>query len=992
METRFDYFKSITEKLLNPTVETKEHYIFLLGTSVTYTHRPESPEKCYFRGETFSYAAQVTSKILGEEFEVNRNDEDYRNHHPDNYKAETEDQIKQKELQQKIDYRNAQALNTNSVYYAHPYQSASVDVINGADLMGNEAGHRIAKGLLVALAAIAQGKTNLKISGFSRGAVESIVLTHELARVKKMLEEDLMKPEKERCSLGEIICNSDSVPGYFTLRNKNSYTSDSLSKLVDIRKQNQDEELKLILLERMRALDVNLFALDPVPGHDSNLVGKVIDWEEKKYFYEEQPEFVTKKQVFLQKHETSYCFKPILPKDMPYEVIPGCHGTADGNQRDHNNTNIPEITIKKKKSKTESKEKRARVAHAQNLVLHRWFDSAFPHVELNEKIELGHPELDKVSNKYFQNVSERNQILLKYYDNILINMPAYEHLNTCSYTGLGSYGAIRQVFYHSPAPAAITELDAHGNGKHFINREHAKLYLESIIGKFDFYNLSAYEQLLWMKTRIDKVFEKKPLQPMINPDLESSYVEDSNNKYVFVKLLEMPKIARSSLSIMISNLAQSYLRNHFPNKEVRDEFKSTFVNTFNAIEEAANSVNVEGFAKQQAFARDLSELVHHDMTRTLLEHQDSLFYLLHDNLSQEEILMNGKRNFLNEDEIAEYEKNKMTHLINMQNLDASLEMLVTQIEEFSPYCNEDILKANWNEALRGSIRKSENDFQVLLMHMKNHISHKRKLLKTSSSEVLATIDAALTKKPAEMTDEFYGKIFPVANIKRREDQVANMSSELERTKELLAKLQAEKLAAENAKLEKQERKRQAILEAQRLEEQRQEAQRQEEQRIQEMKETSTLFSRTRYARIITMVKKTFDAFVADYINESRLDNSGFFGFLSLHRQNGRDEATTHAQNFVLADLESILDIKQYIQNTVVNQAATLNGAYRKKSFKTYLLAYYQYINEVVDIETANINVRAYMSKYVQDLEDNDINIEELYNRTFSQNELIKLRT
>ncbi len=172
------YYKDLLEKLRSENeAPKKEHYLFLLGTDVDFVHRPAAQHTQttpYIRGELFSYTAQLMTELLSE--------------------------------QQTVTIAISQKGAKN---YAHQYHSDSVDVIKGADTLGTEAGDRIAKALMLALGAVAEGKTNLSISGFSRGGVESIVLTHELDRVRKALEEDAGKPKAQRRSLAVIIKESN---------------------------------------------------------------------------------------------------------------------------------------------------------------------------------------------------------------------------------------------------------------------------------------------------------------------------------------------------------------------------------------------------------------------------------------------------------------------------------------------------------------------------------------------------------------------------------------------------------------------------------------------------------------------------------------------------------------------------------------------------------------------------------------------------------------
>ena len=371
------YYQNLINKLkADKESPEKDHHIFLLGTDVAYVDKPNDTD--YIRGETFSYAAQLTSHLLGEDKDV-------------------------------IKFQDA--IDRNSENYAHAYHSPSVDVINGADTFGKEAGDRIAKALLLALGAVAEGKDYLHLAGFSRGGVEAIVLTHELERVKTELAKDLGKDPKNRQTLAKIIAESFSVPGMSFTKHP-SYTREALMKLVNenqldvTNKRDEDEEaaLKQKLLTNLEKMRADLFVLDPVPGGNAKVIQS--GWYEKNedYFYT-LPDFVENKQEFVQQHETSNCFKPIVPRGIPYEVIPGCHGTADGNQGDDQGKPIPPEICGEKP-----------VSGAQDMVLRRWIDFTFPGENPKGKIDLGHTDLDAVANEYMAAKKDmRDVILVKNY-------------------------------------------------------------------------------------------------------------------------------------------------------------------------------------------------------------------------------------------------------------------------------------------------------------------------------------------------------------------------------------------------------------------------------------------------------------------------------------------------------------------------------------------------------------------------------------------------
>lgn len=732
------YFKDLISKLRNPSDAPKsEHHLFLLGTGVDYVDRPTDPStnKSYIRGETFSYTAQLMTHLLGEQ--------DSTVKYPD-------------------------ASNTKSPNYAHPYHSNSVDVINGADTPGFEVGDRLAKALMLALGAVAEGKTNLNISGFSRGGVESIVLTHELARVRDALEKDLAKDNlSERRTLATIIGDSKSVPGLSIIKDP-SYTRKALSDLVTNEKLQDDTELKIKLLQNLKQLQVKLFVLDPVPGGNFGKVAR-IGWQED-YFYT-LPEFVVQKHEFVQKHETSNCFKPIIPLGMPYEVIPGCHGTGDGNQFDHNGYPVPDSL------------KNRDLSGVQDLVLRRWIDFTFPQgLVMPAEIDLGHPALDPVTNAYLPaNQSVRNQQLLDNYHKIQENYPAFEWLASRNYTGLGRYMAQRQVHYHQRGNTPITDLDAHGDGKTFLNLQHVKLWMANKLKMANFFDLNLVGQVQWLKDNIEVAFKPEDLSQSV-----------SDQTHMIARLLKEKSnhpLVNESLSYLVNTVTQTYLRNHLSKFE-RAQCRDCVDNTFLTLKNAASGILVIDPVLIE-LAKSISKSISKDLTLTLLQHQNSLLSIAN-KLSREETAVLANISIPNS---AETEESPMSWLMNTQKVVEDLGLLVEQIEALEPWCDKELLKQQWIENLPGfGTTPGKISFEKSKEQLIEFIKQQQVVLLNGASRILSNIPEALENKPEEMDRDFYTFIHRFANIGRLEKIHATTEKEL-----LDSKKQVEDLLSQHSK-------------------------------------------------------------------------------------------------------------------------------------------------------------------------------------------------
>lgn len=718
------YFKALIEKLRdNSPKDSTAHHLYLLGTGVNYVDRPTNIEtdRSYIRGETFSYAAQLMTHVLGEEDSAVR--------YPD-------------------------ANNSKSPNYAHPYHSNSVDVINGADTPGFEVGDRLAKALMLALGAVAEGKTNLSVSGFSRGGVESIVLTHELKRVLDALEEDAKKEKPgEKRSLATIIQDSTSVPGLSLIKHP-SYTRSALAGLVTAEVLEDEEALKARLLTHLKALQVNLFVLDPVPGGN---VGKVvrIGWQEPSFYT--LPEFVTNRFEFVQAHETSNAFKPIIPLGMPYEVIPGCHGTGDGNQFDHNQTSVPDSFGNRD------------LSGVQDLVLRRWIDFTFKGQRaLQEPVDLGHPELDAVTNAYLPaSTAERNVQLLDNYTKIQTNYPAFKWLATRNYTGLGQYMAQRQTHFRQRGNTPISDLDIHTDGKTFLNLQHVKLWMSSKLESVNFFDMTLFEQISWLQDNIKTAFT--PI------DMSQSNVEQTHMVSRLLQDKNNHPLVKESLSYLVSMVTQTYLRNHLSLDE-RERCRTCVASSFKTLDDIEQKTVVID-AQTAEFAIELNKEIRKDVTTIVVQHQNSLVLQAIKLLEDGENIASSAVSRSSDDR-AVYERDGLAWLINTQKLVADLDRLKQQINGLEAWCIEPMLTQSWSTIVPALELSSEMPFEAIKEKFLRCISQQQELLLSRSSDVLKRLPDALETKPEELDRDFYVYIYQNAGMEKRESALLRANEEL----------------------------------------------------------------------------------------------------------------------------------------------------------------------------------------------------------------------
>lgn len=690
------YQQQLLEKLRSQDKAAKpDYYLFFLGTEVNFVAKPDTKKVApYVRGETFSFAAQLTAQLLGEEG---------------------------------VELKGP-------VHVAHAYHSTSIDVINGPNTLGDEAGDRIAKGLLLSLQAIANGQTTLNLSGFSRGGVEAIVLTHELKRVKEALEIDLGSTNKQ--SLVSILKNTSSVTGGVVRTRK--YTQEALETLLkDPIPAAEEEALKKALLSGLQQLKINLFALDPVPG-DSVLVG----WDEPTFYF--LPEFVEKRLELVQQHETSNCFKAVIPKGMPYEVIPGCHGTGDGNQFDDTGNEI-------KADKTD-------VSAVQDLVLQRWLDFMSFTIEDNERskeLVADHPALNNVAFNYLKaSPDERDQLLLSSYQRILENYPAFIFLATKCYS-TRQFGPERHILYHSSNNSIpIGDIHPHGKRETFVNKEHVSLWIKKSILAFDFNKKTFNEQMAWIKENIKYAFKE-----VVPPEAEAPEKSAQNTHELDDLMREQiknPTLLADALSMLNSTLILTYLRNHLKQEDL-ESYHQYFNETIAILKSAISAENIS--KEKKATAILFMQSIQNGLTNNLYQHSKDLLSQPHRLFDESEKIV--QQIFDHEITAEQIKQDVLSWLVNTQEYISKLINLSAQVRRLAPYCNQEELAQALKELSNSSLHYNQGEkptVNELSIRLQGVIAQSIIMLKNQGGVLLKATPELLNHKGEGLNEDFFQEI------------------------------------------------------------------------------------------------------------------------------------------------------------------------------------------------------------------------------------------
>lgn len=341
------------------------------------------------------------------------------------------------------------------------YKAQEIAVVDGPTTLGTEVGDRIARGVLAILEALHRDETEINIIAHSRGAVESILIAHELERIKNL--ESLTKD-----AITKSVC---------------PYTKTAMSAIYS-------SGLKDLDLAKIQAnvahIKLNILAVDPVPG--GNWYGvthaSYLAWRDPRFYT--LPAIVQVYEQYIYENERTRCFKPIVPKAMSSETrfslhrLPGHHGTGSGN-----------CLSQQRKAEEDS----SKTGDVQALLLLKTIDFLRSH-GVQFQVESIHRSLflavtnllDVSDERAYQ--KEKEALLLHLYKRITENKTSYEAFNKTSYAYLGQEQAWAKSYVN---PLTVTDdrivhYQGHNDtylksflppvfeGK-FLNLEHARLHL-----------------------------------------------------------------------------------------------------------------------------------------------------------------------------------------------------------------------------------------------------------------------------------------------------------------------------------------------------------------------------------------------------------------------------------------------------------------------------------------------------------------------------------
>lgn len=207
---------------------------------------------------------------------------------------------------------------------SYPFQADEITVVNGPKTDGSNVGEKIAQGLAALLKAIARGQKRLNMIAHSRGAVEAILITHELEAIQII---------SAGCATFEEVVKQ--LTEQQTKRHKSKPTNNTpdiiepLKAQMNLIPKEQQEQWFTALKTNLSSVFINFFGIDPVPGDCFP-----VTWYDERFFV--LPEIIKNIELIYYANEHSdWGFTPICPEVVSKEQqnfvrysMPGHHGTG----------------------------------------------------------------------------------------------------------------------------------------------------------------------------------------------------------------------------------------------------------------------------------------------------------------------------------------------------------------------------------------------------------------------------------------------------------------------------------------------------------------------------------------------------------------------------------------------------------------------------------------------------------------------------------------
>ncbi|CEG57252.1 hypothetical protein [Legionella fallonii] len=453
----------------------------------------------------------------------------------------------------------------------YPYQAEETTVINGPKTDGSNVGEKIGLGLAAVLKAIARGQIQINIIAHSRGAVESILIAHELQNIQTIIAmcstfEDVLKKLAEQQTKRQKGTPTNNTPDII----------EPLKSQINLIPKEEQEQWFNQLKTNIASASINFFGIDPVPGDCFP-----ITWYDERFFI--LPEIIKNTELIYYANERSdWGFTPICPDVVSKEKqnfvrysMPGHHGTGSSG----NNGSQQGIIVSADGYKT---------THVQKLLLYKIINFLSKHhVEFNDGTLLFHQHT-ALGRKYLSIDGEAKTIdvttldfptiLRTIYAAIAKNQLGYDAYNSTHYSYMG-LAKQRKTLLKGHVYGLFNDIFTTYSG--YVNEEHASL----------------------MQTHFFKIFglnakKRNPAEMIIN----ASLVLKENIKKIAdkdVSILDSEVTRKNVLEtfcIVIRQVSQQYLTDDWCSTEKQKEKETLyqaiidFLTQFKELSESDNLI------------------------------------------------------------------------------------------------------------------------------------------------------------------------------------------------------------------------------------------------------------------------------------------------------------------------------------------------------------------------------------------------------------------
>lgn len=428
----------------------------------------------------------------------------------------------------------------------YPYLADEITVINGPKTDGTNVGEKIALGLAAILKAIARGQTRINIIAHSRGAVESILIAHELESIQTIIGTCTTFDEVSKHLTEQQIKRRKGTPA-----NNTPDIIETLKIQIGQIPKEEEEQWFNNLKTFLPAASINFFGIDPVPGDCFP-----ITWYDERYFI--LPTIIKNTElIFYANEHSDWGFTPISPEVVSKETqkfvrysMPGHHGTGstgnDGSQQG--------IIVSPDGSKT---------THVQKLMLYKLISFLSSQgVAFNDGEQIFHQHT-ALGRKYLGIDSETKPlnlpalnfpaILRALYAMIAKNQIGYDAYNFTNYSYMGLTKQ-RKILHKGHVYGLFNDVFTTYSG--YVNEEHALLMQAHFFNIFglDTQKVNLAEMInsasLVLEENIKKIADK-----------ETSILDSETNR----------KNVLETFGIVIRQVSQQYLTEDWSSIEKQKE-------------------------------------------------------------------------------------------------------------------------------------------------------------------------------------------------------------------------------------------------------------------------------------------------------------------------------------------------------------------------------------------------------------------------------------